>query len=136
MMKALSIFLLLFYLRPCDTWTKWFTYRQIKSETSIQDQEESVRGLITRLLHRRASEFTVIVNLSLAPLGQEAFTIETVQDRLVLKGTTGVAAGWAFHHYLKYFCEAHISWNGNQLETIPTPLPRVTPRVKIVIPHR
>jgi hypothetical protein len=29
--------------------------------------------------------------------------------------TTGVAAAWGIHHYLKYGCNVHVSWNVRQL---------------------
>jgi hypothetical protein len=32
--------------------------------------------------------------------------------------TTGVAAAWGIHHYLKYYCNVHISWDVNQLGTV------------------
>jgi alpha-N-acetylglucosaminidase len=112
----------------------WEHFDHLRSKTAIEDQEVAVRDLISRLLPKRASEFTVVVDPTLAE--HDAFTLETVDGKLVLTGTTGVAAGWAFHHFLKYFCKAHISWCGNQLATIPTPLPVVTQKLKVVVPHR
>ena len=29
--------------------------------------------------------------------------------------TTGVAAAWGIHYYLKYYCNVHISWDVDQL---------------------
>ena len=114
---------------------EWRNFDNIKSKTSIKDQEIAVKDLILRLLPHRADEFSVIVDPSIAKPGQDAFILETVDKKLVLTGTTGVAAAWAFHHFLKYFCNAHISWMGNQLDTIPKLLPAVK-KSKIVVPHR
>lgn len=112
-------------------------FEYITSKTPIAEQELAVRALISRLLPERTSEFTVVVDPSLATKpGQDVFTLETSANTLLLTGTSGVAAAWAFHHFLKYFCRAHISWNGNQLETIPKPLPLVADRLKIVAPNR
>ena len=114
----------------------WENFDHLNPEASVKDQELAVKGLISRLLPQRASEFTVVVDPTLAKPGQDAFTLQTVDAKLALTGTSGVAAGWAFHHYLKYFCKAHISWSGNQLDTIPTPLPAIAQKLKVVVPHR
>jgi hypothetical protein len=39
-------------------------------------------------------------------------------------GTSGVAAVWGFHHYLKYYCFCHVSWDSDQL-AVPEDLPPV-----------
>jgi alpha-N-acetylglucosaminidase len=114
----------------------WQNFENLKSKTPVKEQELAVRGLISRLLSDRESEFTVVVDPTLAKPGQDAFTLQTVAKKLVLTGTTGVAAAWAFYHFLKYDCKAHISWSGNQLETIPKPLPVITQIEKVVVPHR
>ena len=32
-------------------------------------------------------------------------------DRLAVHASSGVAAAWGFHHYLKYWCGCHVSWD-------------------------
>ena len=39
-----------------------------------------------------------------------------------IKGTSGVAASWGILYYLKNSCNAHISWEADQLD-LPSPLP-------------
>jgi alpha-N-acetylglucosaminidase len=51
--------------------------------------------------------------------------------RIVLSGTTGVSALFGLNHYLKYFCNAHMSWEGTQLD-LPLDLPRVSIKKPIV----
>jgi hypothetical protein len=44
--------------------------------------------------------------------------ISTTQDDVVqvqVTATTGVAAAWGIHHYLKYSCNVHVSWDVSQL---------------------
>jgi alpha-N-acetylglucosaminidase len=41
-----------------------------------------------------------------------------------------VAACKGFYHYLKYYCGAHVSWDGQQLNSIPANLPSVDEEVK------
>lgn len=43
-------------------------------------------------------------------------------------GTSGVAAVWGFHHYLKYHCFCHVSWDSDQLS-----LPEILPPVNITV---
>ena len=37
-------------------------------------------------------------------------------DDVKIVGSTGVAVAWIFHHYLKYYCNSHISWETSQLD--------------------
>lgn len=37
---------------------------------------------------------------------------------LRIEASNGVSACKGFHHYLKHFCNAHLSWDGNQLPTL------------------
>ena len=134
-MKTALFWTCLIILPAYSTTSKWQNFEHVKSNTPAKDQELAVRGLILRLLPSRASEFSVIVDPDLSTAG-DVFMYQTVGDKLVLSGTTGVAAAWAFHHYLKYYCKAHISWSGNQLKTIPTPLPVVYEKSKFTVPNR
>ena len=52
-----------------------------------------------------------------------------------MKGTTGVATAWGVQHYLKYWCNAHVSWSGDQLN-LSHPLPPVDGTVIVNSPHR
>ncbi|XP_028391775.1 alpha-N-acetylglucosaminidase-like [Dendronephthya gigantea] len=133
-MKIALYWICFIILTAYCTALKWQNFEHIKSKTPAKDQELAVRNLISRLLPGRASEFSVIVDPDLSTTG-DVFMYQTVGDELVLSGTTGVAAAWAFHHYLKYYCKAHISWSGNQLKTIPKPLP-VVPKSKFIVPNR
>ena len=45
-------------------------------------------------------------------------------EQIEILGTSGVAAAWGLHYYLKNYCYVHISWEGNQLE-LPNALPDV-----------
>jgi hypothetical protein len=49
---------------------------------------------------------------------------EEHEDTVNLVGTSGVAAVWGFHHYLKYYCFCHVSWDSDQL-ALPEKLPSV-----------
>jgi hypothetical protein len=40
--------------------------------------------------------------------------LEKLESGIIqITGTTGVAAAAGFNHYLKYFCNSHISWEAS-----------------------
>lgn len=59
-------------------------------------------------------------------LPRNAFQLlKTLTDDIVhIKASSGVSACKAFSHYLKYYCNSHISWNGNRIK-LPDQLPEV-----------
>eukprot|EP00091_Calanus_sinicus_P016841 TRINITY_DN36435_c0_g1_i1.p1 TRINITY_DN36435_c0_g1~~TRINITY_DN36435_c0_g1_i1.p1 ORF type:complete len:184 (-),score=38.43 TRINITY_DN36435_c0_g1_i1:237-731(-) len=92
-------------------------------------QENEVKNLTQRLLGNRSSEFVLTVDPGLrTENGNNKAVLEsrTVNGVTTINivGSTGVAAAWGLHHYLKYFCQAHISWETSQLN-LPDPLPEV-----------
>ncbi len=46
------------------------------------------------------------------------------EPSIQITGTTGVGAAMGFYYYLNHYCNAHVSWAGNQVN-LPTTLPRV-----------
>ena len=42
--------------------------------------------------------------------------------RLRVEASSGVGVAWVVHHYLKYWCGAHVSWETDQL-ALPPQLP-------------
>lgn len=103
-------------------WEESFQY--VKSKTSPEEQEAAVKGLVQRLLPDKADEFFFHVDLSIGPEGKDTFQVTSpgVNASVDIKGTSGVAASWGLLHYLKYVCNAHVSWEADQL-SLPNPLP-------------
>ena len=130
------LFLTIASLWYCTSGYLLHKFTHIRSKTSDEDQEQAVKDLIARLLPERAHEFDVVVNNSLSVDHKDVFAFKTVGGKLVFWRNTGVSAAWAFHHYLKYYCKAHISWSGNQLDSIPEELPVVKEMVQVTVPHR
>lgn len=57
--------------------------------------------------------------------GKDAYEITSANGKVVLRGNNTVALATAFNQYLKYTCEAHVSWFGDQLklpEQLPLPI--------------
>lgn len=55
--------------------------------------------------------------------GQDYFTLANQNDKIVITGRTGVCLAVGFHHYLKYFCNAHVSQMSAQVNLPGDPVP-------------
>ena len=75
----------------------------------------------------KADEFDIKVDPSLrsADGKMRSEIVKSDGDRRVkITGSSGVAVAWIFHHYLKYSCSCHFSWETSQL-SLPATLPNV-----------
>lgn len=64
--------------------------------------------------------------------GQDVYQIAAEGGKIVLKGNNTVSLATAYNQYLKYTCNAHVSWFGNQLN-LPSILPLPSKEVKNTI---
>lgn len=55
--------------------------------------------------------------------GQDYFTLSDQNGKIVITGRTGVCLAVGFHHYLKYFCNAHVSQMSAQVNLPGGPVP-------------
>uniref|UniRef100_A0A1B6LQJ1 Alpha-N-acetylglucosaminidase n=1 Tax=Graphocephala atropunctata TaxID=36148 RepID=A0A1B6LQJ1_9HEMI len=95
---------------------------KIRTYANVSTQEEAVKDLIHRAIGERSNEFNVRVNPNILQEGHiDVFKIyKSENDSIVeIEGSSGVAVSWGFHHYLKYFCNCHISWDDDQLNFPP-----------------
>ena len=76
-----------------------------------------------RLVNKYAPRWSTLIDPRLQPDGQtECFKLSTPQPgRLQITGNTPIALAVGFNWFLKYFCNAHISWCGCQLDLPDTP---------------
>jgi len=76
-------------------------------------QIDAVKGLLNRRLHDVTSKF----DLSIIPRenGLDVFEVESVKDRITLRGSTGVALSVGLNWYLRHVCNRQISWCGSNL---------------------
>ncbi|KAM4691881.1 alpha-N-acetylglucosaminidase [Rhinophrynus dorsalis] len=113
------------------------TLSHLKPQKSDAVQTEAVSDLLRRLIGDRATDFSVSVNSSLSGKdGLDTYQLSSgVGGKVVVVGSTGVAAATGCYSYLKYYCGCHISWSGVQLH-LPTPLPPVTSTVTVTTPNR
>ncbi|XP_076231245.1 N-acetyl-alpha-glucosaminidase [Calliopsis andreniformis] len=100
------------------------TLGHIRPQSPPEAQAKAANGVAERLLGaERAKLFTMMVDPNYGPIGKDTFSIsKTPLGKIEIVGTSGVAAAWGLHYYLKHYCNVHISWEGNQLE-LPNTLP-------------
>lgn len=92
-------------------------------------EAEAVRALLGRLLgSEAAAAFAVSVDRALAAeSGLDTYRLSGGGDpgaRVLVRGSSGVAAAAGLHRYLRDFCGCHVAWSGSQLR-LPQPLPAV-----------
>ncbi|KAK2815434.1 hypothetical protein Q5P01_025901 [Channa striata] len=111
------------------------TLDHIRAKASDEVQGAAVAGLLRRLLGQRSAEFVVSVNRSLSNRGLDVCELRSSKSKIVAVGSSGVAVASGIYNYLKYFCNCHISWSGDQLD-LPRPLPNLSGVLRISSPHR
>ena len=108
----------------------------IKPAASDKAQGRAVLELLKRLLGNRSPEFIVSVNSSLSNDSLDVCELRsTKNNKIVATGSSGVALASGIYNYLKYFCNCHVSWSGDQLN-LPRPLPRLSGVLRINTQHR
>ncbi len=102
-----------------------------QARSTEADEVDAARALLQRVISERANKFDIE---SLPPEDvRDVFEIESVGDRIVLRGSNGVAIASALNHYLKNYCNASVSLHGNQLN-VPDPLPAIAKPIRVVTP--
>ncbi|XP_014246594.1 alpha-N-acetylglucosaminidase [Cimex lectularius] len=88
--------------------------------------ENAVNDLMHRLIGKKSTLFVVKIIPELLQDGKDVFKVKKLNssELVNIAASSGVAAAWGFHHYLKEFCNCHISWDGDQLN-LPAEFPNV-----------
>ena len=89
--------------------------------------------LIARVLPEHASRF--VVEIIPSDQRQDVFEIDSVMNKIVLRGNNPVAVASALNWYLKNFAQCQFSWCGDQLH-LPAPLPVIAQKVRVVNPNQ
>jgi alpha-N-acetylglucosaminidase len=82
-------------------------------------------ALVKRIIPAHANQFVIE---KLPQKEEDVFEIETVKNKIVLRGSNGVAVASALYYYLNEYCHAQITWNGTNLK-LPPVLPKPTVKV-------
>ena len=100
--------------------------------TNHVNQKEAAYAVVERLLPEHAEQF--IIEL-LTEENTDFFEIESMDGKIILRGTTGVDVISALNWYLKYYCNCHVSWCGSNLE-LPETLPAVSEKFRRVSQYK
>ncbi|XP_056433195.1 LOW QUALITY PROTEIN: alpha-N-acetylglucosaminidase-like [Gadus chalcogrammus] len=112
------------------------TLDHLQPQASEKTQARAVIQLLKRLLGDRSTEFIISVNRSMSKDSLDVCELRSTRNnQIVATGSTGVAVASGLYNYLKYFCNCHVSWSGDQLD-LPRPLPQVTGVLRINTKHR
>ena len=121
--KTIIVFFLL--LAKCLCFNVYDSWR-LENTVDNTKQENEVKHLIARVIGDRASEFDVEVSPNFRSEDDGKMKASIVKEdgdaQVKIKASSGVGIAWILHHYLKYFCKSHISWETKQL-SLPKTLP-------------
>lgn len=95
----------------------------IKSYSTADVQAQAAYDVVRRTIPDHAHFFEIEINFELKPHTFRLLKNDSIQVVLI-EASSGVAACKGFYHYLKYYCNSHISWDGNFIQ-IPEHLPSV-----------
>lgn len=91
----------------------------------------AVEQLVERLLPNHTNSF--VFEISKATNGNDFFELESKDEKIVVRGNTGVSISSGLYWYLKNYCNAQVSINYNQL-SLPKELPVLTEKIRIETP--
>ncbi|KAJ8919374.1 hypothetical protein NQ315_016467 [Exocentrus adspersus] len=120
------LFTILVVCSKCDNFENELGH--ITPQADAQTQQQAVLDLINRTIPLRSAEFSVEIQSNLTRQGKDTFAIKEQSGIVHITASSGVAAATGFQYYLKYYCNAHISWEASQLN-----LPDVLPHVDVEI---
>ncbi|KAG4077999.1 hypothetical protein HA402_002050 [Bradysia odoriphaga] len=105
-------------------------YDATRPKISAARQAFAAMEVINRTVPDHIGHFKVIVDFQLK---SHTFRITTYNDTktVLIEASSGVIACKGFYYYIKYHCNAHISWEGSNVK-----LPDTLPKVNVTIESR
>lgn len=94
----------------------FFCSNTVLAQLNIQASE----ALLKREIPKQANQF--IIQSIAAKNDKDIFEIESINNKIVLRGNDGVAIASALYYYLNNYCHAQVTWNGTNL-ALPSTLP-------------
>ena len=91
---------------------KW---QQIQTPTEPQIQTQEVYRLLERIQKGLSSHFLISVD----PQAGQTVRLDNTRIFIEVTASTGVLAVWGIHHYLKYNCGWHLSWDTYRVSDCP-----------------
>ncbi|GAA3568728.1 alpha-N-acetylglucosaminidase [Snuella lapsa] len=119
-MKLISIVFLLALAINCWSSQK----KQVYSDNELNAANE----LIERIIPGYSDQFS----LEIIEEEKDIFEIDLKDNKICLRGNSPVSLASALNWYLKYTCNAHLSWCGDQLN-LPAKLPMPKEKIRKII---
>jgi alpha-N-acetylglucosaminidase len=98
-----------------------------------QTDVSASKALVQRILPNHFQQFSI--EMLNGNNGKDWFDIESSNNKIILRGTSGVAVASALYYYLNQFCHAQITWNGTNLN-LPKVLPKVQSKIHKETPYQ
>lgn len=102
-------------------------YSQKKADNGNQSNK-TITDLIERIAPGKSSFF--IVEPIKPENGEETFELESIEDKIILRGSSNLALARAFNWYLNYYCHTSVSWYKSEPVDLPAVFPVVDKKVK------
>ena len=93
---------------------------------------EAAHGLVRRLAPQHVDRF--VFEAISKDNGRDVFELESRREKVIIRGSTGVAMAAGWNWYLKYYAHCHVSLWGNNLN-LPDPLPEIKEKVRRTSPY-
>jgi alpha-N-acetylglucosaminidase len=96
---------------------------------NASDFKKAAEALIARVIPDRAKN--MIVQIIPSENAKDVFEIESINNKIILRGNNGISVASALNWYLKYYAHCQVSWNSDNIK-LPKVLPTVSPKVRIL----
>lgn len=87
---------------------------------SPEEKITAAKNLLSRILPEHQHQF--LMELISDAEGKDVFEIDKLEQQIILRGNNPIALASGLYWYLKYTCQVHLSWNGDNLD-LPRQLP-------------
>ena len=109
-----------------------FPLLAVHGETQ-NSQVKASYNVLGRILPGRVNDF--ILNIIEKDGNNDVFEIESKNNRIIIRGSSGVAICSGLNYYLKNYCNAVYNWRGGQELHIQGKLPHNFEKIRKVSPH-
>lgn len=119
-MKTYLLLLSLFVLSSCGK--------------QITQSNEAMSNMVERLIPQSSSSFI----FEQVPADSDFFELEQKEEKVLIRGNNGVSMARGLNHYLRNYCHLSTSWCGENMVSLPNPLPGITEKVRVEasVPYR
>jgi len=97
--------------------------------SNLYAENSAARELLDRILGERSKEF--VIEELISEEGKDIFELESISDRIIIRGNNANSMAVGLNHYLKYYCHTSVSWYADDKIQLPDELPAVAGKVTV-----